>query len=44
MALNYHDTIDLIANYRYAVDEFHEITDFHLQDVYKMPKTQQKLP
>ena len=44
MVLNYRNTNEFIANYRCAVDGFHESRDFHLQDVYKMLKTEQKSP
>ena len=44
MVLNYCDTVDFMADYRCAVVDFHDISDFHLRDVYKLPKTEQKLP
>ena len=44
MVLNYRDTVNFIANCRCAIDDFHDIQNFHLRDVYEMPNTEQKLP
>ena len=39
----YRNTVDYIANYRFTVDVFHEITNFHRCHVLESPNTVQNL-
>ena len=41
---NYHNTVDIIANYRRTVDIFQVITNFCLRHVVQSPNTEQNVP